>query len=68
MYGSQRFADALTAKGLIDEYRLMLFPTVVGVGARLFAAVTNTSLLLSGIVTTSTGVVVLTYVPAVEGA
>ena len=66
LYGSQSFADALTAKGLIDEYRVILFPTVVGVGARLFAAVTNTSLRLSGIVTTSTGVVVLTYCPAIE--
>jgi dihydrofolate reductase len=67
VYGSQTFADALTAKGLIDEYRVMLFPTVVGAGARLFVAVTNTSLCLSGIVATSTGVVVLTYHPDIEG-
>src|SRR5258706_4137019 len=67
VYGSQTFADALTAKGLIDEYRVMLFPTVVGAGARLFTAVTNTALRLSGVVTTSTGVAVLTYSPTANG-
>jgi dihydrofolate reductase len=67
IFGSQTFADALTAKGLIDEYRVMLFPTVVGAGGRLFSAVTNTSLRLTGVATTSTGVAVLTYSPALEG-
>src|SRR5438552_2455644 len=34
VYGSPTFADALTARRLIDEYRIMTFPTVVGSGAR----------------------------------
>ena len=61
LYGSPTFADALTAAGLVDEYRIMLFPTVVGSGARLFAGVSDTAFGLEGVVTTSTGVAVLTY-------
>ena len=68
IYGSPTFSDALTAQGLIDEYRIMLFPTVVGSGARLFAGVKDTSLVLTGVITTSTGVAVLTYHPAGEGS
>src|SRR6266480_6182305 len=40
IYGSCTFADALTRAGLIDEYRVMVFPVVVGNGARLFADAT----------------------------
>ena len=61
LYGSPTFADALTAAGLVDEYRIMLFPTVVGSGARLFAGVSDTAFGLEGVVTTSPGVAVLTY-------
>jgi dihydrofolate reductase len=63
VYGSQTFADALTAHGLIDEYRLMVFPVVVGTGARAFAHAPDTSLQLTGVITTSTGVAVLSYEP-----
>jgi dihydrofolate reductase len=61
LYGSPSFADALTAAGTVDEYRIMLFPTVVGSGARLFAGVADTAFGLEGVITTSTGVAVLTY-------
>ena len=54
-------AAAMTAAGLVDEYRIMLFPTVVGSGARLFADVSDTAFGLEGVITTSTGVAVLTY-------
>jgi dihydrofolate reductase len=61
LYGGPTFADALTAAGLVDEYRIMLFPTVVGSGARLFAGVSDAACGLGGVITTSTGVAVLTY-------
>jgi dihydrofolate reductase len=34
--GSARLTDALVEQGLVDEYRLMVFPIVLGTGKRLF--------------------------------
>jgi dihydrofolate reductase len=65
IYGSGDLVDELTRHHLIDEYRLMVYPVVVGTGKRLFQGLASefatTSLHLADTRTTSTGVVVLTY-------
>lgn len=62
IYGSGDVVDELTRHGLIDEYRLMVHPVVVGSGKKLFQGLTSTTgLKLTGTVTTDTGVAVLTY-------
>jgi dihydrofolate reductase len=37
-HGGARFARSLVATGLIDEYRLLIHPAVLGAGERIFAA------------------------------
>ncbi len=62
--GSGDLVDELTRLGLIDEYRLMVHPVIVGSGKRLFHQKATTTLRLVDSVITSTGVAVLTYSPA----
>jgi dihydrofolate reductase len=70
MYGSGELVDTLTRAGLIDEYRLMVHPVIVGTGKRLFQGLAGefptTNLRLANTTTTSTGVVVLTYTTAMD--
>ena len=64
IFGSAGLVNALMRLGLIDEYRLMVFPIVVGSGKRLFEGGTEPTVL--GLVDTKplgSGVVVLTYEP-----
>ncbi|MCB2406845.1 dihydrofolate reductase family protein [Hymenobacter lucidus] len=63
VYGSARLVRALLQLGLADEYRLMVFPIVVGSGQRLFADDSAATLRLTGSRTFSSGVVLLTYQP-----
>ena len=63
--GSATLAQGLTERGLVDEYRLMIHPIVVGKGKRLFADGNSTPpLKLVDSQPTPTGVLMLTYRPA----
>jgi dihydrofolate reductase len=62
--GSGLFAQSLIDNGLIDTYRIMLHPLVLGKGKRLFREYQRPlRLRLTGSTTTSTGVLILTYEP-----
>jgi len=65
VHGSCGLAQTLIAKDLVDEYRLLTFPVILGAGKRLFGsgAVPRTLKLVSS-TTTSTGVLVSVYRPA----
>jgi class 3 adenylate cyclase len=65
LLGSAQLFNALGEADLIDEYRLMVFPVVLGSGARLFQDSRNTRhLRLVDSRTFTPGVTVLTYRPA----
>jgi dihydrofolate reductase len=61
--GSAQLAQGLADHGLVDEYRLMTFPIVLGAGKRLFAAATAPTELTRADTRPvgDDGVVVLTY-------
>jgi dihydrofolate reductase len=61
IYGSGQLVNALHPHGLIDEYRLMVFPVTLGEGERLFPNGAKVGLKLTGAQTTSTGVLMATY-------
>ena len=62
--GSASLINFLTRHNLIDEYRIMIFPVVVGEGRKLWDEGTKVALSLSEQFTTKTGVEVVTYRPA----
>ena len=64
IYGSGTLVDELTRLALIDEYRLIVYPVLVGSGKKLFETVPETTLRLVESTVTEPGVAVLTYVRA----
>jgi dihydrofolate reductase len=67
-YGTGPLDRLLLARGLIDELRIWIVPVTTGPGQRLFEDVGDVGLRLTQTHTFPTGVVVLTYVPAVASA
>jgi dihydrofolate reductase len=64
VYGSGQLVQMLIEHDLVDEFRLMVYPIVLGSGKRLFKDGTNTTLKPTGTHAFSSGVVALTYQPA----
>ena len=65
VHGSGDLLQTLMAQDLVNEYRLFVYPVLVGAGRRLFrAGAPPRTLRLTEQTRTSTGVAVLTYVPA----
>lgn len=63
-YGTGSLDRVLMADGLLDEFRIWLVPVTNAPAQRLFEHVDGARLVLTGTRTFSSGVVVLTYVPA----
>lgn len=64
--GSADLVHALTQRGLVDEYRLMVFPVVLGAGKRVFPDTMSapSTLTMSDSRTAGSGVLLLTCRPA----
>lgn len=64
IHGSARLVETLIPHNLIDEYRLLVYPLVLGTGQRLFNEGTKVNLRLVDSRTFSSGAVMLVYAPS----
>ena len=64
VYGSGQLLQTLIRHDLVDEYRLLVYPVVLGSGKRLFRDGTDTRLKPVEARTFGSGVVLLSYQPA----
>jgi dihydrofolate reductase len=65
LFGSSALLSTLLEHDLIDQYRIMIYPVVLGQGKRLFGDASGEKpLRLVDVSTTSTGVMIVDYEPA----
>ena len=64
VYGGTAFVNTLLAEDLVDEYRLLVYPIVLGRGKRLFTDDSHAKLKLNASRDVGSGVVLLSYAPA----
>jgi dihydrofolate reductase len=64
VHGSINLVQTLNRAGLVDEYRVLVFPLLLGTGKRLFEEVNPTALELADSKSSSTGAMLQTYRPA----
>lgn len=65
VHGSSRLIQTLLAHNLVDEYRVLIFPVLLGSGKRLFGdGVVPSGLRLIDSQTSTTGAIMARYVPA----
>jgi dihydrofolate reductase len=60
LYGSGQLSETLRAAGLIDEYRLLVCPVVLGEGRKLFTAAAPSNFTVTDSRTAPSGTVLLT--------
>jgi dihydrofolate reductase len=64
IYGSGRLSETLRSAGLIDEYRLLVCPVILGEGRRLFTDSTPSEFTVTDNRTAPSGMVLLTLAKA----
>ena len=64
MYGSGQLTETLRAAELIDEYRLLICPIVLGEGRKLFTSATASEFTVADSRTAPSGMVLLTLARA----